>query len=202
MTASRANKYLAGLMMLRLVGSVAAPVSAQTDDAVPDQVIIFVIDLSGSMLEPAAGSDRNRTKIDVAKYELERAILGLPDDAEFNLIFYAEQASRWRKGLVKADRKERRAAVKFVREMDPVGPTNIFEALDMAFRLEADTIFFLSDGMPTRGGIIDPALILAEVKRWNEQRRVKIHAVGLGGDHDIAFMKGLAESSGGQYVAK
>jgi hypothetical protein len=164
--------------------------------------VVFVIDISGSMLEPAAGSDRNRTKIDVAKYELERAILGLPDDAQFNVISYSDRASQWRKGLVKANRKERRAAVKYVREMKPEGPTNIFDALEMAFALEADTIFFLSDGMPNRGAVTDSGQILSEVKRWNEKRRVKIHTVGLGGDHDIAFMKGLAESSGGQYVAK
>jgi len=173
--------------------------------------ILFVIDVSGSMQE-SAGKDRS--KLDVAKYELKNAVLGLPEDAQFNIVHYAEDVSVWRKGMVKAKGKKRRAAVEFIEAMEPAGATNIHEALRRAFhlvgtgahdknyKLGADTIFFLSDGQPTRGDILDPNRILDEVKRWNLLRRVKIHTVGVGKGHDTAFMKALAESSGGTYVRR
>jgi hypothetical protein len=102
--------------------------------------------------------------------------------------------------------------VKFIEAMTPVGATNIHEALKRAFflvgtgahdrnyKLGADTIFFLSDGQPTRGDVLDPNRILAEVKRWNLLRRVKVHTVGVGQGHDASFMRALADSSGGTYV--
>ncbi|MEN8149530.1 MAG: HEAT repeat domain-containing protein [Planctomycetota bacterium] len=173
--------------------------------------ILFVIDISGSMTE-SAGKDR--TKIDVAKYELKNAILGLGEGAEFNIVNYAQAVFVWRKGMVKAKGKDKRAAVKFIEKMEAVGATNIHGALSRAFHLVglgsrdknyevgADTIFFLSDGQPTRGEILDPNKILACVKRWNSLRRVKIHTVGVGPGHDASFMRSLAESSGGKYVKR
>jgi uncharacterized protein YegL len=176
--------------------------------------VIFVIDVSGSMNQPASGRDQKRTKISVAKRELKTAVLALPDNARLNIVFYSESVSVWKKAMVKAERKERKAAAKFVEEFEAVGGTNIHDALKKAFdivgtgardkkyELGADTIFFLSDGQPTVGTVIDPKQILKEVKRWNELSRVKIHTVGVGADHAEAFMRDLAESSGGTYVKR
>ncbi len=176
--------------------------------------IIFVIDISSSMTEPVKANNPARTKVDVAKYELRNAILALPDDAAFNIIFYHHEVSQWRKGMVKAESKERKKAVKFVDDMVADGNTNIHDALKLAFHIVgmgardknyevgADTIFFLSDGKPNRGEITDPVQILEEVKRWNNLRRVKIHTVGVGDGHAVAFMQALAASSGGTYVAR
>ncbi len=176
--------------------------------------IIFVIDISNSMNQPVKADDANRTKVDVAKYELKNAILGLPDDAAFNIIFYHHEVSQWQKGMVTAKGKDRRAAVKFVENMIADGNTNIHDALKLAFHivgmgardknyeLGADTIFFLSDGIPNRGEITDPVQILEEVKRWNQLRRVKVHTVGVGADHAAAFMQSLAANSGGTYVSR
>lgn len=176
--------------------------------------IIFVIDISFSMTEPVKAGEPDRTKVDVAKYELKNAILALPDDAAFNIIFYHHEVSQWQKGMVTAESKERRAAVKFVDDMIADGNTNIHDALKLAFHIVgmgardknyeigADTIFFLSDGQPNRGEITDPVQILGEVKRWNQLRRVKIHTVGVGDGHAVAFMQALAACSGGTYVSR
>jgi HEAT repeat protein len=176
--------------------------------------VVFVIDISGSMNEPATQYEKDRTKIWVAKRELKNAVLALPDDAHFNIIPYAAEVSVWRKGMIKSKRAERLAAAKFVEKMTADGGTNIHDALERAFKiagrgardkkydLGADTIILLSDGQPTRGNITDPDQILAEVKRWNVLRRVKIHTVGVGNEHNESFMRGLAESSGGTYVKR
>jgi uncharacterized protein YegL len=176
--------------------------------------ILFVIDVSGSMADPADSKRKDRSKIDVAKYELTNALLSLPEDAHFNIVFYASEVSVWRKGMVKATGKDKRSAVKSIEKVKAEGATNIFDALKRAFNIVglgakdknyntgADTIFFLSDGQPTRGDVLDTNQIAMEVKRWNGLRRVKIHSVGVGKQHDSTFMKRLADESGGEYVRR
>jgi HEAT repeat protein len=171
--------------------------------------VVFVIDVSNSMNQEAGAG---RTKVQVAKYELRNAILGLPDDARFAIVFYHHEVFRWKPAMVEAKGGARKQAVEFVEAMVADGNTNIYDALKLAFTyagmgardkhydIGADTIFFLSDGQPNRGAVTATAAILAEVARWNELKRVKIHAVGVGKDHDAAFMRSLAESSGGTYV--
>jgi Mg-chelatase subunit ChlD len=116
--------------------------------------------------------------------------------------------------MVTAKGRDKRAAAEFIESSKAVGPTNIYGALKRAFHLVgigardrnyktgADTVFFLSDGQPTRGDIQDPNRILEEVKRWNRLRRVKVHTVGVGPGHSVSFMKRLANSSGGTYVRR
>jgi Ca-activated chloride channel family protein len=175
------------------------------------KAVVFVIDVSNSMNQEAAAG---RTKVQVAKYELRNAILGLPEGARFNIVFYHHEVFVWRPAMVEAKGAAKREAVEFVENMVADGNTNIYDALERAFRFAgmgardkryevgADTIFLLSDGRPNRGGVVDPAGILAEVRRWNELKRVTIHSVGVGNDHDASLMRGLADSSGGTYVSR
>jgi hypothetical protein len=176
--------------------------------------VLFVIDISNSMNQAVSAQNQERTKVAVAKYELRTALLSLPEDARFNIVFYHHEVFQWRKGMVEAGGTEKRAAVDFVEQMTAEGNTNIYDALKRAFHIAglgahdrnyevgADTIFFLSDGQPNRGDVTDPGQILAEVRRWNQLRRVKIHTVGVGRDHDSHFMRSLAEASGGEYVKR
>jgi hypothetical protein len=93
------------------------------------------------------------------------------------------------------------------------GKTDAFDALRVALgvddlrtadatyaKVEADTVFFLSDGRPTAGLYTDPDDILREVRKLNELRKVVIHTIGIG-EFDKDFMKRLAEENGpGQFV--
>jgi hypothetical protein len=110
-----------------------------------------------------------------------------------------------------------------------IGATNIYDALETAFKMMGvgtaadrtkepvyDTVFFMTDGRPTSGKVTDPKLILGEVRRWNESRKVRIHVVGMGGkkkddetadktqrdDVDPEFLKALAAQNGGQCVLR
>ena len=120
------------------------------------------------------------------------------------------------------------AALEWVAKRDVLGATNIYDALETAFELMGagtakdravepvyDTVFFMTDGRPTSGKVTDPDRILAEVRRWNAARRVRLHVVGMGGhektnpdggepedDVDPAFLKRLAEENGGQCVLR
>jgi predicted protein tyrosine phosphatase len=76
--------------------------------------------------------------------------------------------------------------------------TNIFDAIELAYKdPEVDTIYLLTDGEPTTGRLVAPEDILDEVLRWNRQRQIVIHCIGIGTDADL--LKRLAQESGGTY---
>ncbi len=88
------------------------------------------------------------------------------------------------------------------------GKTNTFDALKTALgvnevrtadanytKVEADTIFFLSDGRPTVGEYVDPDDILREIKTLNELRKVIIHTIAIG-EFQKDFMERLAAQNG------
>ncbi len=92
------------------------------------------------------------------------------------------------------------------------GKTNTFGALKIALgvndvrtgdvgyaKIEADTIFFLSDGRPTVGEYVDPDDILREIKVLNDLRKVVIHTIAIG-EFQKDFMQRLAEQNGGVFV--
>lgn len=181
--------------------------------------ILFVLDRSGSMKEPATdtktGKDGARNKFDVAREQLKAAVSGLSDGEMFNVITYSADVTRWQKKMVPMSKAIRTKFDHYVdKEIEAVGGTNIYDALAEAFHLAGigavdkayesgvDTIFFLTDGQPTQGEVLDPEEILRRVKEKNRLARIVIHTVGVGKDHDASFLRRLAEENGGQYVGR
>ncbi len=62
-----------------------------------------------------------------------------------------------------------------------------------------DTIFFLSDGRPTVGALVDPDDILESILDLNRFRRIVLHTIAIG-EFQKDFMQELARRSGGQFV--
>lgn len=179
------------------------------------QKIVFVIDVSGSMAEPSESTIKGRTKMDVAKEELIRAIKGLKEDGSFNIIYYEANVEIYQKRMVKASKENKEKAFHFIRnELNPEGATNIYDALKETFDVigreyygkhyapPVDTIFFLSDGEPTHGEILDTGKIAEEITQRNRNLQVVIHTVGVGPKHNVTFMRELAEKNGGTYVSR
>ena len=174
--------------------------------------IVFILDRSGSMQMPDAKG--KGSKIDVAKDEVIKAITSLPDDSTFNIIFYNSTWDVWKKKMTVATAANRKKAVTWVKGIEEVGATNIFDPLERAFQLAGrgthdkayklllDTIFFMSDGLANRGRILEPPQILKEIQDMNALKKVRIHSIGIGPNHDVRLMKGLAEATGGSYVAR
>ena len=73
------------------------------------------------------------------------------------------------------------------------------ESYSRDLKSEVDTIYFLSDGSPTVGKVIDQDEIRAEVKKANKVRKIVIHTIAIG-DFRKNFMKSLAKENGGVYV--
>jgi HEAT repeat protein len=159
--------------------------------------VSFVIDVSGSM-SSKTGTGEGIPKIDAAKRALQSVIKRCDPKLEFNLIWFQSTARSWETQLVKADKEARTRAQDFVRQMRAGGGTNVYEALEMAFKdPKVDTIYLLSDGAPSGGKINDVQELADEVRRWNRLRRIKIHGISIGADS--VLLKRLAEESGGLY---
>jgi len=188
--------------------------------------MLFVLDFSGSMTFGGSDTDKNRKKIDILYEEIKRTISGLPDGAKFNLVGFSNDVRVWKKGGAVRDGKTAKEAVEWIEKQKVIGSTNIYDALETSFRMMGvgasadkayapayDTIFFMTDGVPTSGKVTDKTIILGEVRRWNEGRKIRVHVVGMGGkqkggppgpggadDVDKDFLTKLAEQNGGQVV--
>lgn len=68
-----------------------------------------------------------------------------------------------------------------------------------AIKSPLDTVYFLSDGRPSVGKLIESLEILKEVRRHNEVYRMVIHAIAIG-DFQKEFLEQLAGQNGGVYV--
>jgi HEAT repeat protein len=184
--------------------------------------VLFVVDVSLSMEEPATKSKTDPApepgakalrKIDVAKSELGRVIRGLPDGTRFGLVFFSIKPEIWPEGLVPMNNENRKKAIAWVEALQTHFATNIYDAMEAAFQIGGpnspvkasappDTIFLVSDGAPTAGKFLKPDTIREHVRRWNKGRNVKVHVIGVGGDHDVVFCRNLAEENGGFYIAR
>jgi len=169
---------------------------------------------------PASGGERTGndgtaglTKVEVAKRELWKSIESLPPDATFNILFYNHAFTIFRDKMVKATQANKRSAKEYIDGITADSSTNIYDtlerafeiggqgAVDRAYKVNFDTIFFLTDGSPTSGKTTDWREILAEVDRWNKAKRIKVHCVGIG-PHNSPFLQGLAARTGGEYTTR
>jgi hypothetical protein len=159
--------------------------------------IAFLVDVSGSMREPMR-TDKNRTRLVEAKDQLRQVLTALPEDHSCNLIVYDSEVRPLWDRLRRANDGNRKELLAATEKLAIGTATNIFDALEKAFAdPEVDTIYLLTDGEPTVGRLIDPDDILDEVTRWNRQRQITLHCIGLG--VDTRLLRELAASSGGAY---
>jgi len=153
------------------------------------------------------------TKLGKAKKELIPTIRGLSEDSYFTIIVFENDVKMWKKTLVQATSTNKNLAITYLNNLESGGGTNIYDALEDAFKLAGDannsgttlgveTIFLLSDGAPSAGTTSDPSQIIEAVEKWNSLERVKINTIGLGDDKDVDFLTKLATSNGGNYIDK
>jgi hypothetical protein len=192
-----------------------------------EERIIYVLDRSGSMVAsmenpkfvgggPVAARDDEDSRFDAAVRELLRAAKSLRRDARYTVVAYSDHAEAVLGEELLPAKPERHAQLAdAIAAMGPEGQTNIYEALDLALRLagvhpeeppgpaKADAIYLLTDGAPTdaKGALEDPERTLQAVREWNALRRVAIHTIGIGAEHNSALLRQLATENGGTYYA-
>ena len=152
------------------------------------------------------------TRLDVAKRELIKALGGVKDGGQFNLIMYGNDVWSWDDEMVEMDPDVRGEIATFVQDLTAVGGTNIFRALQYAFEIAGvedggewnepafDTIYLLTDGRPSVGAVTSATGILHFAREKNRSAGITIHTIGIGDDHDAEFLKELARIGNGKYV--
>lgn len=164
--------------------------------------LVFVLDTSKSM-----ATGMREPRIAIAKRELIRAIEQLPETTLFNIVIFNSSVNAWHESLAPASNEWKASAAAFVAAQQPTGRTATYDALLTAMHLHTDVeaVYFLSDGEPSSGTIVQPLRILAAISQRNSVRRLSINAIGLfgGADEEVGgleqFMQQLAARNFGEY---
>jgi HEAT repeat protein len=85
--------------------------------------------------------------------------------------------------------------------IDPDNPVKaVFTGGDrVSIKNKLDTVYFLSDGRPSVGKIIDTVEILREIKRYNDVFKMVIHTIAIG-EFQKEFLRDLAGQNGGVFI--
>lgn len=158
--------------------------------------VVFALDISRSMEQGG--------KIDAAKRELCDVIRTLPADVFFGIVAFHGQVHVWQGELMPANETNRKQAIQSVMAQETRGGTSSYDALEAAFGLEPEAIYFVTDGEPRTGKIVVPDEIVSTIATLNHVRRVSIHAIGIGTDEARnavfgRFLRNLAAADWGEY---
>lgn len=154
--------------------------------------VVFVLDTSGSMRgEPMAS----------AKAALISVVEKLPPEVRFDVVMFDKTATVWQPRLVPATSQAKTEITSLIHNRGMGNGTASFAALEAAFGLEPEAVYFLSDGRPTDS---QPDQIYNTLFALNRTRRVSLYTIGLvtnrGNAADlILFMKPLAEQNFGSF---
>jgi sulfur relay (sulfurtransferase) DsrF/TusC family protein len=192
--------------------------------------VVFLVDMSGSM-ELVDENTPAPHKWVAVREALVKIMGSLPELEKFQVILFSDKTSyllgndgRWIDYIPGGSPAQVTAAMA---AMKPKGNTNMYDALDAAFRFKAsglDTIYMLSDGLPNVGAgltareaqtlketeraeILSKHIRLTLKKQWNPpaaagSRQVRINTVGFFYESpDVgAFLWALARENDGSFV--
>ena len=170
-----------------------SPKYEMKDAEVVKKDVIFVLDTSGSMLDNG--------KIDQAKDALTRCINSLRGEDRFNLITFSTEIRPFKNSLQEVTNPTREEALKWVKDIEARGGTDINEALQTALGMidpkskRPFMIVFLTDGMATAGEQ-RPEAIIKNVAAKNASN-IRIFTFGVGFDVNTHLLDKLAESTRG-----
>ena len=171
----------------------SSPVDPSTVKKPPLDVAV-VLDHSGSMAED--------NKLTYARLGVKQLIEALGSDDVFTFIAFDDKVSTLFGPAKVIDKAALEAQVDAIA---PGGGTNIYDALETGYKAvlsagdetQQRRVIFLTDGLPTVGDT-DHAAIATMSAGYNNQY-VGLSTIGLGGDVDAPFLRGLAETAGGNF---
>ncbi len=161
--------------------------------------IVFILDISGSMYEPYAGS----TRLAFARQALAGRLRALPDGTPFAVVLYAQRACA-SGPLVAANNATREAAVRFIgRDVDCSGGTNLPAGFASAEALRPGALVLVTDGDLNISAVNLQTQARALLGPAEQSPNLTILGIAPRlGTGDNRLLQGLADQQGGSYQAE
>lgn len=168
---------------------------------------VYVLDRSGSMAyESSDVKDYKVSRFDVARIELMNSVESLRPHQEFYVVLFSTSMEQMfdRRALVpqavKATPENKARLKEWLWNDRANGGTDPRSSLKLAFKMNPDAIFMLSDG-EFRDEIRDgnPRSIDIARKQVAENTPIRINSIALEDDNSKANMEELSAVSGGQF---
>ncbi|MCP4502210.1 MAG: VWA domain-containing protein [Deltaproteobacteria bacterium] len=170
----------------------ASPKDGFRSNEIIGKRVSFVVDTSGSMMGE---------KMDATKNALDYCLSQLGEDDIFNVHTYGGYVENFSGKMLSASSSNVKRARDFVRQIEPLGGTNIEEALDETFKHVSGSkkaphmVVFLSDGRPTIGET-DIKTLTKKSSAINKSN-ARIFTFGVGDDVNTVLLDKIAENNGG-----
>jgi len=185
--------------------------------------VCFVLDKSKSMritmvVEPSAAKQLGDIPLSGARIEIARRALAdsfrrLDPRTRIRLVFFDTEVKLWRRTLFPANPSNVQAAIDAMDAIVPSGETNFYGAIRAAMGIRRgpshdpaldpipDTVFFLTDGRPTRGEIQTMPELVQWMQNLNRFAKLKMHVIALGDlNVDVDALRLLAEAGSGELI--
>lgn len=167
---------------------------------------------------------KGTNKFEISREEIVQSVASLDPRARFNVLVFSDRTRALSNQLLAAGSDAQGKAESFLRSCrsspdtaarkgSNAQLTNFYAAfrtvLDMpdrgglspGFQETPDTMFFLTDGEPTIGEIVDADALLAWFDGLNRYARIRVHVVAYGQmGIDLQFLQHLAEDNGGEFI--
>lgn len=174
------------------------------------QSVVVIWDVTRSMMNVSGRAGYERVRAEVA-----RLVEGLNADTLFSVIIFAGGTERYSDALVYASRRERDAALAWIRAKNSAsapspdgtrGANRSDWAIRDALQMGAEVIYLVTDGEPfySANQPIPPEEIYRVTDELQRKRRVpaRLHAVGFGTDTNAKtrdFLQTLAGRNNGSF---
>ena len=171
----------------------ASPQDQAREKEIIGKRVAFVIDTSGSM---------EGTKIVAVREALAQVLGKLGEDDLFSIVSFGGYAEAWKPKMVSASSSNIAEAQRFVRSLEPLGGTNIGEALETAFSTASGSeksplmVVFLTDGRPTVGDT-DVNQLVAMAEKQRQAKAARLFVLGVGDDLNTLLLDKMSASNGG-----
>ena len=167
----------------------ASPSFIIDDEQIDPKDIVFVLDVSGSMVGD---------KLSQAKKSLLYCVNNLNKNDAFDIVRFSTEAYSLFGKVETADGTNINRAEKFINDLKAVGGTNIEEALNLALKEKSNRnrtkiIVFITDGKPTIGETSDERL-LKNIAKINSQN-TRIFTFGIGNDLNTYLLDKITEQT-------
>ncbi len=146
--------------------------------------IVYVVDRSGSMM----------TTFDAVRGEMRRSVDGLRRGQKFHVILFnaGPPLENRPKKLVPATASQKGHLFEFLDAIQAEGATDPIPAMERAFEVDPDLIYFLTDGD------FAPAL-LERLRELNRDQRVKIFTIAYVSEAGRGLLEQIAREHGGEF---